>query len=140
MIWATTLAILLGTLAAVLLTFVFLFKREQIREILREQRKERRTPVIVDLEVCSSSELPSEIAVTENVSRHGARIVTKNCWRRNDPVLVRLPGAYTLTPAKIAYCNTLPQRDVFATGLRFSSAVDLPDFRPPSPLDRSYRK
>ncbi len=106
---------------------------------------ERRTVARVEVELLSTDEpLIHEITLTENVSRSGARVLTKTRWRPNDGVLVRLPGGEKRSRAKIAYCNDLPG-DIFAVGLQFSSAAD---YRVMSssgtsnyqPSDHPYRK
>ena len=75
----------------------------------------------VGMELSSLDEpLVYEQALTENASRHGARVVTKKRWRRGESVLVRLPPGSAR--ARIAYCVALPA-DSFAIGLRCSSAV-----------------
>jgi hypothetical protein len=63
-----------------------------------------------------------EITLTENVSRHGARVVTKRHWELNDSVIVKLLRGNQRLGARIAYCKPL-KRDAFAVGLQFSSAV-----------------
>ena len=125
MIWAITITVFLGTVVAVLLMFFIFSRRAQIREALREQRIERRTSAEVGVELHGLDEpLTHEMALTENVSRHGARVVTKKHWRPNDRVLVRLPRGDERSRAQIAYCNALPG-NVFAIGLQFSSAIDI---------------
>ena len=74
--------------------FVFWFfsQREQslaIRRKPEEQRMEARIPTRVGLEL-SVEPLIYEITFTENVSRHGARVVTKRRWSPNDSVLVAI--------------------------------------------------
>ncbi len=125
MIWVITIATFLGTLVASVSMFFIFSRREQIREALREQRRERRTPAEVGLELSSLDEpFIHEMALTENVSRQGARVVTKKRWRTSDRVLVRLPRGDERSRARIAYCDALPG-DAFAIGLQFSSAVDM---------------
>ena len=125
MVWLITIAAFLGTLIVSVSLFFIFSRREQIREALREKRRERRTPVKVGLELSSLDEpLTHEMALTENVSRQGARVVTKKRWRTSDRVLVRLPRGDERSRARIAYCDALPG-DAFAIGLQFSSAVDL---------------
>jgi hypothetical protein len=63
-----------------------------------------------------------ETTFTENVSRYGARIVTKRHWRPNDSVLVKLPEESLPSRAWIAYCQPL-KGDEFAMGLQFSLPV-----------------
>jgi hypothetical protein len=116
MIWAITIATFLGTVFAVALILFIFFRREQ-------HRMESRTPARVGVEVSSPDE-PSiiEIALTENVSRHGARVVTKRQWGPNDSVIVKLLRGNQRLGARIAYCKP-SKRDAFAVGLQFSSAV-----------------
>ena len=85
---------------------------------------ERRIPVEVELELSSPHEpLNYEKSPTENTSRHGARIVSRTRWQAHDHVLVRVPFKDKPSPARIAYCDALPE-DAFAVGLHFPSAVD----------------
>ena len=82
MIWLITIVIFLGAVVAVMLVFWFFsIKREQILAALRkpeQQRMEARIPARVQLELTGLDEpLNCEITFTENVSRHGARVVTK---------------------------------------------------------------
>jgi hypothetical protein len=121
MVWTITIATFLGTVIALLLMFLLFSRREQIRAALRERRIERRIPVTVGLELSGLDEpLVYELALTENASRHGARVVTKKRCRPHDHVLVRLPAGGSR--ARVAYCNALPG-DSFAIGLRCSSEV-----------------
>ena len=122
MIWAITIAILLATVLTVLLMFSVLSEGEESAP--REQRKERRTSVEFDVELYGLDEAHIyEMAHTENVSRHGARVVTKTPWHPNDRVVVTLRRGDQRSRAKIAYCVALPG-DVFAIGLKLSSAFD----------------
>ena len=90
---------------------------------LRQQRTEERVPTIVGLELSGPDELPVyEVTFTENVSRHGVRVVTKKRFSPNDNVLVKLPQECLPTRARITYCQQLKE-DAFALGLRFSLPV-----------------
>ena len=126
MIWLITIAIFLGVVVAVMLVFGFFSQRERILAALRkpeEQRMEARIPTRVGLELSGPVEpLIYETTFTENVSRHGARIVTKRCWSPNDSVLVKLPQESLPSRARITYCQPL-KGDEFAMGLQFSLAV-----------------
>ncbi len=117
MIWAMSIATFLGTLVALVLIFFIFLRREQ-------HRMESRTPARVGVELSGPDE-PSiiEIALTENVSRHGARVVTKRDWRPNDGVIVKLLRGGRRSGARIAYCKPV-KGDAFAIGLQFSSALD----------------
>ncbi len=122
MIWAITIALFLGTVITVLLMFAAFSAGEPSAP--REQRIESRTWAEFDVELYGLDEAHvHETARTENVSRHGARVVTKTPWHPNDRVVVTSPRADERSRAKIAYCTALPG-DVFAIGLQLSSAFD----------------
>ena len=126
MIWLMTIVAFLGAVVAAMLVFLFLFQREQIRAALRkpeQQRMEARIPKRVGLELSGPDEpLIYETTFTENVSRHGARVVTKKRWRPNDSVLVKLPQECLPSRARITYCQPV-KGDEFAMGLQFSLVV-----------------
>src|ERR1700720_1105880 len=84
---------------------------------------EARIPTRVGLELSGPDEpLIYETTFTENVSRHGARVVAKRHWRPNDSVLVKLPQECPPARARITYCQPL-EGDEFAMGLQFSLPV-----------------
>lgn len=126
MIWLITIAIFLGVVVAVMFVFWFFSQREQILKALRlrkleEHRMEARIPTRVGLELSGPVEpLIYESTFTENVSYHGARVVTKRCWSPNDCVLVKLPQESLR--ARITYCQPLNGEE-FAMGLQFSLLV-----------------
>ena len=64
----------------------------------------------------------NEIALTENVSRHGARVVTKTQWLPNQDVTVKLLRKNLSNRARVAYCNPVKEEE-FAVGLEFSYPV-----------------
>jgi hypothetical protein len=126
MIWLMTIVAFLGTVFAAMLVFLCFFWREQIQAALRklkQHRMEARIPTTVGLELSGLDEpIVYEITFTQNVSRHGARVVTKRCWRPNDNVLVKLPEECLPSRARITYCQPL-KGDEFALGLQFSLPV-----------------
>ena len=126
MIWLITIVIFLGVVIAVILVFWFLSEKERILAALRkpeQQRMEARIPTRVGLELSGPDEPQIyEITFTENVSRHGARVVTKRHWSPNDSVLVKLPQESLPFRARITYCQPL-KGDEFAMGLKFSLVV-----------------
>ena len=126
MIWLMTIVAFLGTVVAAMLVFLCFFQREQIRAALRKLKQHRievRIPTTVGLELSGLDEpLIYEITITQNVSRHGARVVAKRHWRPNDSVLVKLPQECLPSHARITYCQPL-QGDEFALGLQFSLPV-----------------
>ena len=125
MIWLITIVTFLGAVIAAMLVFLFFF-REQILAALRkleQRRMEARIPTRVGLELSGPDEtLTHEMTFTENVSRHGARVVTKRRWSPNDSVLVKLPQECLPSRARITYCQPL-EGDEFAMGLQFSLVV-----------------
>ena len=126
MIWLMTIVAFLGTVVAAMLVFLCFFQREQIRAALRKLKQHRievRIPTMVGLELSGLDEpLIYEITITQNVSRHGARVVAKRHWRPNDSVLVKLPQECLPSHARITYCQPL-KGDEFALGLQFSLPV-----------------
>src|SRR6266851_6117953 len=126
MIWLITIVIFLGAVVAVMFVFWFFSQREQLLAALRkpeQQRTEARIPTRVGLELSGPDEpLIYEITFTENVSRHGARVVTKRRWSPNDSVLVKLHEERLPSRARITYCQPLKE-DEFAMGLQFSLVV-----------------
>lgn len=50
-----------------------------------------------------------EISPTVDISRHGARVVTRNIWQPNQQVLVRSIRGNLYSRARVAYCH--PQTD-----------------------------
>ena len=124
--WVISVAVFLGTLVAGVLILFLFSQRDQIREALREPEQKRmqsRTLARVEVELLSTDEpFINEITLTENVSRCGARVVTKTRWRPNDRVTVKLVREGLPNPARIAYCNPL-KGDAFAIGLQFSSPI-----------------
>ena len=83
-----------------------------------EGRIESRTPmkVVVDL---SSFDIrrTAQDGITENVSVHGARVVTSQPWQRNDLLIVRSLLGNLRARARVVYCQWLG-RDSFAIGLQ----------------------
>ena len=124
MTWLITIAVFLGAVVGVMFVFCFFLQKEQILAALRkpeEHRTEARIPTRVGLELSGPDEpLIHETTFTENVSLHGARVVTKRRWSPNDSVLVKLPEE--CLPARITYCQP-SKEDEFAMGLQFSLVI-----------------
>jgi Na+/melibiose symporter-like transporter len=80
-IWLITIAVFLGAVVGVMFVFCFFLQKERILAALRKSeahRTEARIPTRVGLELSGLDEpLIHEITFTENVSLHGARVVTK---------------------------------------------------------------
>jgi cytochrome c-type biogenesis protein CcmH/NrfG len=125
MVWAITIAVFLGIVVVALFIFFIYSQKEEIRKALKERRAEKRIPTEVEVELSTSPDEPIlyEESLTENASRHGARIVSRKHRKPHDHVLVRLPQKTKPSRARVAYCTALAS-DAFAVGLHFSSAVD----------------
>jgi hypothetical protein len=125
MIWFITILIFLSTVVAVMFVFFFSQRKRILAALSKpdEHRLETRIPSRVGLELSGLDEpLIYEITFTENVSPHGARILSKRRWSPNDSVLVKLPQEGRPSRARITYCQPLTG-DEFATGLQFSFLV-----------------
>ena len=126
MIWFITIVIFLATFVAVMLVYWFFLQRKRVLAALsrpEEHRLETRIHTKVGLQLSGSDEpIVYEITFTENVSPHGARILSKRRWSPNDSVLVKLPQDGGPSRARITYCQPL-SGDEFATGLQFSFLV-----------------
>jgi hypothetical protein len=127
-LWAITIGTFLGVIVALLLLALVFSKKRQLREALREHRRERRVPASVDLEL-SLLDVPSleepiiYQALIENTSPHGARVVVRKPWRTDEHVLVRSPRWDKVSPARVAYSLALGE-DAFAIGLQFPIVID----------------
>jgi len=114
----------LGTVLTAFVVILVWLRRAEIRKALSEHRTESRITAKFPLELSKLDEpVVHETAATENISRHGARVLTTTRWQPKDRVLVSLPGAVRHSKAQIAYCDLLPGYS-FAVGLKFSSAFD----------------
>jgi hypothetical protein len=121
--WSLVLAIFLGALLLFLVLTLLAPLGKDIRAALNEHRREKRIAADVSVELSTAVEPVVRVkALTQNVSRHGARVLTKMPWRQGDHLLVTLPRAVGDCPAQIAYCDALP-RGFFAVGLTFSSSL-----------------
>jgi PilZ domain-containing protein len=88
-------------------------------------RSERRIAKAVSVEVCAQDEPKlNEMVWTENVSAHGARILTEEKLRPGQRVLVRAPKEGVRSQARIVYCQRVSERR-FAVGLELSGRMEL---------------
>ena len=84
-------------------------------------RIEKRVPLEVRVYLGSNERLlAAERAITVNVSRHGARVVTRRPWRAKErPWLAPVSSEFRLQ-AKVIYCQVLTN-GYFCVGLRFEA-------------------
>jgi PilZ domain len=82
-------------------------------------RRETRVPMEVGVQITGHPAMPgTETTFTENVSPHGARVLSNRRWHTGDRLTIStLTGAFRAI-ARVAYCQTTP-RSGFAIGLEF---------------------
>jgi hypothetical protein len=126
--WVITVGVFLGTLIAGVLILFFVSQRDRIREALRKpehKRIETRTLARLDVELVGTVEpFIREITSTENISRYGARVITKKRRTPRDDVILIVLGKGVSNRARIAYCRPVKEQ-TFAIGLQFSSPVEV---------------
>ena len=82
-------------------------------------RCETRVPMEIGVQITGHRVLPgTETTFTENVSSHGARVLSTRRWKKNDQLTIAtLTGSFRAI-ARVAYCQKVPERG-FAVGLEF---------------------
>ena len=82
------------------------------------RRVEERVSLAVRVDLCSLDvRHRTQEGLTENISTHGARIVSRNPWKRNERLnLWSLPGDFRAR-ARVVYCEPLGHNS-FAIGLQ----------------------
>lgn len=82
-------------------------------------RIEKRVPMAVSVYLISLAEpRAAERVLTENVSAHGARVITKRRWQPGEQQRITpLSGDFHLS-AWVVYCQQLPHES-FCVGLEF---------------------
>jgi hypothetical protein len=82
-------------------------------------RAERRIPMEIPVQIDGHRQAPgSESTFTENVSAHGARVVSVRRWEQGEPLVFASRTGEFRSPARVAYCQPL-QGDGFAIGVEF---------------------
>lgn len=82
-------------------------------------RVEKRIPMEIPVVLDGHRQLPgSESTFTENVSAHGARVVSTRRWEQNERLTFVSHTGEFRSSARVAYCQPL-QDDGFAVGLEF---------------------
>lgn len=86
-------------------------------------RFEKRNARAVTIEICVLRDPTiKERALTENVSRHGARVLAERDWRPGQQVLVISPKEGVRSQAQVVYCQRVAERR-FAVGLELFAPV-----------------
>lgn len=60
-----------------------------------------------------------EIGLTDNISSHGARVITTSQWPLDNTILLSLPGFHFTSAARVAYCDPIGDGR-FGVGLQFA--------------------
>src|SRR5215470_12660604 len=82
-------------------------------------RREKRSPQKIVLLLSNGMKrVIAERVSTENISASGARIRTARPWKQDTRVFVESVWRELRTPARVVYCQTLPDT-TFAVGLEF---------------------
>jgi hypothetical protein len=82
-------------------------------------RAERRIPMEIPVLIAGHRQAPgSESTFTENVSAHGARVVSVRRWVQGEPLVFASRTGEFRSSARVAYCQPL-QGDGFAIGVQF---------------------
>ena len=87
------------------------------------KRVEERKHMKVGVDLCSLDvRTPAHSGVTDNVSPHGARVLTSRALRSNERLNVRsMVGSYK-TRARVVYCVPA-EGGLFAVGLQFYASA-----------------
>jgi hypothetical protein len=90
---------------------------------LKGTRAEERMRMKLGVDLCSLDvRTPAHSGVTDNISAHGARVLTSRALRSNEQLNVRsLVGSYR-SRARVVYCVP-SDGGLFAIGLRFYTSA-----------------
>jgi len=85
-----------------------------------DARIERREPVPVQIYLANLDEPRiRERTVTEDVSPHGARVLTKRYWQPDEvPLVTPLMGDFP-KHARVVYCDSRPKGGGYCVGIQF---------------------
>ena len=80
-----------------------------------------RTSVAVELSSLSKP-LVFEVTSTQNISTHGARVVTKSVWQAREPMSLKSLQGDLRSQARVVYCEAL-DANKFAVGIELISPM-----------------
>lgn len=84
--------------------------------VIKGKRAEERDLLRIDVDLCSlNPRLPAHFGVTDNISRHGACILTSTPWRPDERLNLRSLKGNFRSRARVVYCR--PHGEVYAVGL-----------------------
>lgn len=86
------------------------------------RREENRTLIRMFVKLSNPENGKFEIAPTIDVSRHGARVVTKSLWKPNQALIVQTIRGNLYSRARAVHCEPLTG-DSYALGLELYSPL-----------------
>jgi hypothetical protein len=95
----------------------------KLQEHVLPRAEDRVAMRVMALLVGRHEALRVETGFTEDVSSHGARVVSTSQWPLDDTIFVVLPGFHFRSAARIAYCDSLGAGR-FGIGLEFVGTVE----------------
>ncbi len=83
-------------------------------------RMEKRLPMAIVVHLTNShAQAEPEVTYTDNVSAHGARVVSRRSWQAGDSAQVTSLKDQTTLFGKVVYCQKLPDNR-YCIGLNFN--------------------
>jgi hypothetical protein len=87
------------------------------------KRADARDPVRLPVDLSSLDiHTPAQEGVTENISAHGARVLTGSPWKPNDRLNIRSLLGNFRSRARVVYCEP-QERGLYAVGLQLFAAA-----------------
>jgi hypothetical protein len=86
-------------------------------------RMEKRLPIAIVVRLAPAQDQPvdgAEVAYTDNVSVHGARVVSHRPWQTGEMIQVTSMQDENTLRGKVVYCQKLPD-DRYLIGLNFQN-------------------
>jgi hypothetical protein len=84
-------------------------------------RMEKRLPIAIVVRLAHGADQPvsgAELTYTDNVSSHGARVISRRAWQPGDVARITSLKDETTVSGKVIYCQKLPD-DRHCIGLNF---------------------
>ena len=86
-------------------------------------RSEKRSAAAVAVMLTSADSMfPTELALTENISTRGARVVTRSLWRLNDSLVIKSLEGDLYSPTRVIYRQPI-REEVYAIGVELIAPI-----------------
>ena len=79
-------------------------------------RSEKRNAAVTVMLTSPELPFPTEVALTENISSRGARVVSKGLWEKNNSLVIKSLDGGLQSEARVIYRRPI-REDVYAIGL-----------------------